>query len=109
MLSLVTLSISLLFSFATAQSQVTWLEPGNTAGAFAYAASVVDACPDTTILALQCTSGAADALSDLCGSDGPVSSDAWTNDCLMHLLTCLQDHDHDRWTQPGALPRQHRD
>ena len=74
MLSLVTLSLSFLLTFATAQStEVTWLEPGPAAGAFEYAGAVLDACPGTTIIALQCTSaGAENAYSDICGSDGPV-------------------------------------
>lgn len=74
MLSLVTLAISLLFSLAFAQStDVSWIEPGSGSGEFAYAGSVVDSCPGTTILALQCTSAGSDgAFTDLCGSDGPV-------------------------------------
>jgi len=74
MLSLVTLSLSLLLSFATAQStQVTWIEPGPSAGAFTYAGSVVDACPGTTVLALQCISaGSSNAFTELCGTDGPA-------------------------------------
>ena len=74
MLSLVTLSLSFLLTFATAQSTtVTWLEPGAGAGAFSYAGAVLDACPGTTILALQCTAAGSDnAYSDICGSDGPV-------------------------------------
>jgi hypothetical protein len=73
MLSLVTLSFSLLLSFATAQStQVTWIEPGPSAGAFTYAGSVIDACPGTTVLALQCISGSGNAFTELCGTDAPV-------------------------------------
>lgn len=74
MLSLATLSLSLLFSFAAAQSSaVTWIEPGASAAPFAYAGSIVDACPGTTVIALQCTSAGSDnALTDLCGSDAPV-------------------------------------
>lgn len=74
MLSLVTLSLSLLLSFATAQSTaVTWLERGPSAGAFAYAGEVLDACPGTTVLALQCTSAGSDnGFTELCGTDGPV-------------------------------------
>lgn len=74
MLSLVTLSLSLLLSFATAQSSaVTWIEPGASAGAFAYAGEVLDACPGTTILALQCTSAGSDnVMPGLCGTDAPV-------------------------------------
>lgn len=91
MLSLVTLSFSLLFSYAAAQSQteITWLEPGPTAGGgFAYAGSIVDACPDTTVIALQCTSAAMDnAFTDLCGSDGPVRPNAKALRDRMALLT----------------------
>ncbi|GAB7330781.1 hypothetical protein MBLNU13_g02330t1 [Cladosporium sp. NU13] len=73
MLSLVTLSFSLLLSFATAQStQVTWIEPGPSAGAFTYAGSVVDACPGTTVLALQCISGSGNSFTELCGTDAPA-------------------------------------
>lgn len=73
MLSLVTLSFSLLLSFATAQStQVTWIEPGPSAGAFTYAGSVVDACPGTTVLALQCISGSGNSFTELCGADAPA-------------------------------------
>lgn len=74
MLSLVTLSLSFLVTFATAQNTaVTWLEPGPAAGAFSYAGAVLDACPGTTIIALQCTAAGADnAYSDICGTDGPV-------------------------------------
>lgn len=73
MLSLVTLSFSLLLSFATAQStQVTWVEPGPSAGAFTYAGSVVDACPGTTVLALQCISGSGNSFTELCGTDAPA-------------------------------------
>jgi hypothetical protein len=76
MLSLVTLSFSLLLSFATAQStQVTWIEPGPSAGAFTYAGSVVDACPGTTVLALQCISGSGNSFTELCGTDAPVRLD----------------------------------
>ncbi|KAL1587581.1 hypothetical protein WHR41_03893 [Cladosporium halotolerans] len=73
MLSLATLSLSLLFSFAAAQSSaITWIEPGVSAAPFAYAGSVVDACPGTTVIALQCTSAGSDnAFTDLCGSDAP--------------------------------------
>jgi hypothetical protein len=74
MLSLVTLSLSLLLSFATAQSTaVSWFEPGPSAGSFAYAGEVLDACPGTTVLALQCTSaGSNNAMTALCGTDAPV-------------------------------------
>jgi hypothetical protein len=74
MLSLVTLSLSLLLSFATAQSTaVSWFEPGPSAGSFAYAGEVLDACPGTTVLALQCTSAGSDnAMTALCGTDAPV-------------------------------------
>ena len=73
MLSLVTFLISFFLGLAAAQSTaVTWIEPGAT-GAFAYAASVADACPGTTVLALQCTSAGPDAPVDgLCVTDGPV-------------------------------------
>jgi hypothetical protein len=74
MLSLVTLSLSFLVTFATAQNTaITWLEPGPAAGAFSYAGAVLDACPGTTIIALQCTAAGSDnAYSDICGTDGPV-------------------------------------
>jgi hypothetical protein len=74
MLSLVTLSLSFLVTFATAQNTaITWLEPGPAAGAFSYAGEVLDACPGTTIIALQCTAAGSDnAYSDICGTDGPV-------------------------------------
>jgi hypothetical protein len=74
MLSLVTLSLSFLVTFATAQSTaVTWLEPGPAAGAFSYAGAVLDACPGTTIIALQCTAAGSDnSYADICGTDGPV-------------------------------------
>jgi hypothetical protein len=82
MLSLVTLSFSLLLSFATAQStQVTWIEPGPSAGAFTYAGSVVDACPGTTVFALQCISG---SRTELCGTDAPVR--------LHHNATSLYEY-----------------
>jgi hypothetical protein len=69
-----TLSLSLLLSFATAQSTaVSWFEPGPSAGSFAYAGEVLDACPGTTVLALQCTSaGSNNAMTALCGTDAPV-------------------------------------
>ena len=89
MLSLVTLSLSFLFTFATAQSTaVTWLEPGPAAGAFSYAGAVLDACPGTTIIALQCTSGGADnAYSDICGTDGPVRLNVANLFARSHVLT----------------------
>jgi hypothetical protein len=89
MLSLVTLSLSFLLTFATAQSTaVTWLEPGPAAGAFSYAGAVLDACPGTTIIALQCTSGGADnAYSDICGTDGPVRLNVANLCARSHVLT----------------------
>lgn len=88
MLSLVTLAISLLFSFAFAQStEVSWIEPGTGAGEFAYAGSVVDSCPGTTILALQCTSaGSGEAFAGICGSDGPVRTHPLRRDRIVFYL-----------------------
>jgi hypothetical protein len=107
MLSLVTLSLSLLLSFATAQSTaVTWLEPGATAGALAYAGAVLDSCPGTTVIALQCTSAGDNALTDLCGADGPVSlRHGATSSSQIPILTyTFKVHDHDHRPQPSTFP-----
>jgi predicted RNA methylase len=89
MLSLVTLSLSFLVTIATAQnSAVTWLEPGPAAGAFSYAGAVLDACPGTTVIALQCTAAGADnAYTDICGTDGPVRLNAANPCARLRVLT----------------------
>ena len=89
MLSLVTLSLSFLVTFATAQnSAVTWLEPGPAGGAFSYAGHVLDACPGTTIIALQCTAAGPDnAYTDICGTDGPVRLNVANLCARSHVLT----------------------
>ena len=104
MLSLVTLSFSLLLSYATAQSTaVTWIEPGPSAGSFAYAGEVLDSCPGTTVLGLQCTSAGSGAFTELCGTDGPVRRRHNCDEAFSSMTTNFGIED-DQETLPGRGP-----